>query len=333
MKVDEGAFAGQYDGIHFLSLSIVTRHAKIASMQRKHFVFLSGWIAAMLLLVLNFTIRPVPVFAEGPCPKGPIPGPYLIDCQLLEEQAFARRTEIITYTVEYGDTMWGIATQFGLDVDTLRYSNPTLFRNPDRLYVGQVVRILPFPGAIYEVKSGDTLESIAKKWHVSPEAIIRYAPNHVSADEHLAPGQELVIPSGRLDLNIPKPDPSPEATFAWPLRGWLSQGYSARHRAVDIATAWGAPVYAAGDGVVIRAGWLYTGYGFSVVIRHPNGLVTLYSHMTNPAVKVGDRVRRGQMIGVVGSTGNSTGPHVHFEVRKNGVRVNPLPYLPSLPPH
>jgi murein DD-endopeptidase MepM/ murein hydrolase activator NlpD len=299
-------------------------------MNRKHAVVLSAWVAAMLLAALSILLYPASASAADPCPQKPRKD---TDCALLWEQSLTERSEVITYTVQSGDTMWGIAMKFKLDVDTLRYSNPDLYRNPDRLYVGQVVRIPPFPGAIYKVKEGDTLESIAKKWHASPEAIIRYKPNHVSADSALTPGQELVIPGGRLDLNIPKPDTSPEATFAWPLRGWLTQGYSARHRAVDIATAWGAPVYAAGDGRVIRAGWLFTGYGFSVIIRHPNGLVTLYSHMTNPAVKTGDWVRRGQQIGVVGSTGNSTGPHVHFEVRKNGIRVNPLTYLPALPPH
>jgi len=301
-------------------------------MKRKSLWLISAWALALLLAGLGLMLRPAPTFAENPCPPYPVEGD-VSDCALLLQQLQNRRSHIITYTVQYGDTMWGIATRYGLDVDTLRYSNPDLYRNPDRLYVGQIVRILPFPGAIHTVKAGDTLASIARKWHVSPEAIIRYKPNKISADSALTPGQELVIPSGRLDLNIPKPDLSPEATFAWPLRGWISQGYSARHRAVDIATVWKAPVYAAGDGRVVRAGWLYTGYGFSVVIRHPNGLVTLYSHMTNPAVKVGDWVRRGQQIGLVGSTGNSTGPHVHFEVRKNGVRVNPLSYLPSLPPH
>ena len=300
-------------------------------MKRRSLLFLTLTAAALLLVGLTTILLPQTALAD-PCPK-PEKEQETPDCAWLWARATTRRPGVITYTVKYGDTMWGIATRYGLDVDTLRYSNPELYRNPDRLYVGQTVRILPFAGAIHRVKAGETLASIAQKWHVTPEAIIHYKPNHLSAHQSLTPGEELVIPGGRLDLNIPKPSLSPEATFAWPLRGWLTQGYSAKHRAVDIATVWKAPVYAVGDGRVIRAGWLYTGYGFSVVIRHPNGLVTLYSHMTNPAVKVGDWVRRGQQIGLVGSTGNSTGPHVHFEVRKNGVRVNPLNYLPSLPPH
>lgn len=304
-------------------------------MKNKHLLFMAGGMAAIMVVLLGLLIFPTaPALAEGgPCPPGPIPDLYPINCDILQKAARSHRTHIITYTVEYGDTMWGIANQFGLDVDTLRYCNPKLYRNPDYLTVGQVLRILPMPGAIHKVRAGETLASIAQKWHVSPEAIIRYLPNHLDDDKALEPGQELVIPGGRLDLNIPKPELSPASPLAWPLRGWLTQGYSARHRAVDIATAWGAPVYAADDGKVIRSGWLYTGYGFSVMIRHRNGLVTLYSHMTNPAIATGDWVRRGQMIGVVGSTGNSTGPHVHFEVRKDGTRVNPLDYLPALPPH
>ena len=299
-------------------------------MKRKYLLFLTLGAVA-LLAGLAMILLPQTALAD-PCPY-PKKKLERQDCALLWAQSSNQRSRVITYTVKYGDTMWGIATRYGLDVDTLRYSNPELYRNPDRLYAGQTVRILPFAGAIHQVRRGETLASIARKWHVTPETIIGYQPNHLKRGQTLTPGQEIIIPGGRLDLNIPKPSLSPEATFAWPLRGRLSQGYSAKHRAVDIATAWKAPVYAAAEGRVVRAGWLYTGYGFSVVIRHPNGLVTLYSHMTNPAVQVGDWVKRGQQIGLVGSTGNSTGPHVHFEVRKNGVRVNPLTYLPSLPPH
>jgi len=300
-------------------------------MKRKSLLFLAAWGAALLLAGFGLLFQPQPASAD-PCVKLPDGLLDQADCKLLREQMLRQRRGVITYTVQSGDTMWGIAAHFALDVDTLRNSNPELFHNPDRIYAGQAVRILPFPGAIYQVKRGESLAAIARKWNVSPEAITGYGTNHLQGGM-LTPGQEIVIPGGHLDLHIPKPALSPEATFAWPMRGWITQGYSAKHRGIDIATSWSAPIYAAGDGVVVRAGWLHTGYGFSVVIRHSGGLATLYGHMTNPSVHVGDHVRRGQQIGEVGSTGNSTGPHVHFEVRKNYVRVNPLPYLPALPPH
>ncbi|HEY53471.1 MAG TPA: M23 family metallopeptidase [Caldilineae bacterium] len=265
-----------------------------------------------------------------PCPQ-PDSAEYKICRQWWLAQR-KQRNEVTTYTVQSGDTLWSIAARFDLDVDTLRYSNPALMRNPDLLSVGTELRVLPFLGAIVKVKPGDTLAAIARRWNVAPEAITAYYPNHIPTGQ-VQPGQELVIPGGYLDLNIAPPAASPAATFAWPLRGWLTQRYSARHPAIDIATSYGATVYAAGDGIIVRAGWLFTGYGYSVIISHGNGLQTLYSHLKGPLVAVGQRVRRGQAIGAVGSTGRSTGPHVHFEVRKNGVRINPLPYLPPLPPH
>jgi murein DD-endopeptidase MepM/ murein hydrolase activator NlpD len=287
------------------------------------------FVFALTSVLVLFGSISAGVWAD-PCPD-PDSAEHEICRQWWLEQR-KQRGGVTTYSVQSGDTLWSIATRFDLDVDTLRYSNPALKRNPDVLAVGQQIRVLPFIGAIHQVKKGDTLASIARRWNVTPETVTAYSANRIHNGQ-VQPGQELVIPGGYLDLNIPRPAASPSAKFAWPLRGWLTQRYSARHRAVDVATSYGATVYAAADGAVVRTGWLFTGYGYSVIISHGNGFQTLYSHLKGPLVAVGQRVRRGQPIGAVGSTGRSTGPHVHFEVRKDGVRVNPLSYLPALPPH
>ncbi len=289
---------------------------------------LHGFLAVVFVIIL--AALPSLATAGGPCIDS-AEGDFEA-CQDAWAELHDRRAKIRTYSVRDGDTVWSIAKHFELDVDTLRYSNPVLMKNPDMLRIGAELRILPFLGAIYKVKPGDTLTSIARRWNVTPERITAYTANRIR-NRLVQPGQEVVIPDGYLSLNIAPPAASPSATVAWPLRGWLTQRYSARHPAIDVATSYGATVYAAGSGTVVRTGWLFTGYGYSVIINHGDGLQTLYSHLKGPLVSVGQWVRRGRAIGAVGSTGRSTGPHVHFEVRKNGERVNPLLYLPSLPPH
>ncbi len=244
-----------------------------------------------------------------------------------------RRRHFITYTVQPGDTLWGIARRFKVDIDTLRWCNPAIQRNPDRIWDGQQIRIPPRRGACYTVRPGDTLASIAKAWGVAPVDITAEPLNGLRQPYQLTPGQELFIPNGRKDLSrwLRKPRSVPGYDFAWPLVGTLTQRYSARHRALDIGTIYGAPVYAARGGVVIYASWARTGYGYTVIIDHGGGMRTLYSHLKGAWVHKGDRVRQGQLIGEAGSTGRSTGPHLHFEIRVNGRRMNPLDYLPPEP--
>ena len=108
----------------------------------------------------------------------------------------------------------------------------------------------------------------------------------------------------------------------------MTQGYKKYHLAVDIARANGTPVMAADSGYIVVAGWSNEGYGNYIVVDHGNGFQTLYGHLSKIFVKVGDAVGRGTVIGNMGSTGRSTGPHLHFEIRKSGVRLNPIGYLP-----
>jgi len=243
------------------------------------------------------------------------------------------RTAIETYTVEAGDTLWSIATQYNLDIDTLRWSNPDLERNPDLLVPGTSLTILPVNGVLYTVADGDNLAKIAEKFGVADVDIINYPGNALSEPFTLKSGQVLVIPNGRKEtISLPQPNSDLDYPLAWPLLGVITQGYfpdraKNPHYAIDIGAPYGSEVYAADAGTVIHAEWARTGYGFTIIIDHGNGMKTLYAHLKGTFVSQGNVVERGQLIGAVGSTGNSTGPHVHFEVRENNTRMNPLNYL------
>jgi murein DD-endopeptidase MepM/ murein hydrolase activator NlpD len=273
--------------------------------------------------------------AVTPLPA-PIPVPTAVQGDLVDEIDESEipwseqkgRDKLVSYAVQDGDTLWSIASRFGLDVDTLRWSNPELERNPDRLSPGMDLVILPVTGIYYTVEAGDTLSDIAQRYGVSEADILNYPLNHLTNPDAVQEGQKLVIPHGRKELLRPKPQLAPESPFAWPLAGTITQRFSDGHQAIDIGAPYASPVYAAREGRVTRSGWARTGYGYTVIIDHGDGLQSLYSHMKGEWVKVGDWVGRGQLIGEVGSTGNSSGPHVHFEVRVNGERVNPLDYLP-----
>jgi hypothetical protein len=242
------------------------------------------------------------------------------------------RPTIITYTIQPGDNDYAIAHRFGLDVDTLRFSNEWMRHNPDLIHPGKEVVILPLKGSYYTVAAGDTLQSIARRYGVPEADIVQFPLNQVNLAGLLRPGQKLVIPYGRLDYadRILPPAAANGYALAWPLRGTLTQGYRAGHLAIDIGSYYGAKVYASRGGRVTYArfspdGWL----GFRVIIVHDGGLKTSYSHLSGIFVEEGQTVTRGQVIGQLGSTGNSTGPHVHFEVWQGASKVNPLGLMPA----
>lgn len=241
------------------------------------------------------------------------------------------RTQLETYTVQDGDTLWSIAARFELDIDTLRWSNPELERNPDVLSVGTDLRIMPVIGVYHTVEAGDAVENIAAEYGVTVADVADYPPNGLFPPYRLTPGQGIIVPYGSKNAVLPPPAPAAEFPLAWPVAGIITQKYHADHAALDIGAPYGSTIYAAEAGTVKYAGWLETGYGYSVIIDHGDGRETWYNHLKGTLLQAGGYVERGAPIAEVGSTGHSTGPHVHFELRLDGERVNPAEYLPLNP--
>mgnify|MGYP005846154809 CR=1 FL=1 len=256
------------------------------------------------------------------------------------------RDTVTIYTVKPGDTLSTIGRRFGVTTGTIRYANN--MGQSDFLMVGQKLSIPPVSGVVYKVAKGDTIKTIASKFAVSEQAVADF--NYLAAPFTLSEGQELILP----DAKIPQPifaynsqpginppggyDTSaygfiPQAVsgkqgsgqFVWPTPSrYISQYFSWYHPAIDIAIP--GPIFAADAGVVVRSGWWAGGYGFAIQIDHRNGFVTTYAHMSRLDVSVNDSVDRGQIIGLMGSTGRSTGPHLHFTIQKNGQYLNPLEF-------
>jgi murein DD-endopeptidase MepM/ murein hydrolase activator NlpD len=250
--------------------------------------------------------------------------------------------EVTEYRVEDGDTVSSIAQKFGVSIDTIVWENG--LKSVDAIKPKQVLRILPVTGVRYKVSRGETIYSIAKKLQVDAQNIIDYPFNTFTDDETfaLAVGQELIVPDGIKPDEVvidtkkyatrtvaPIPGVVGEGNFMWPTSGTITQKYSWYHPAVDIANHSGPTVVASQGGTVVAAGWNAGGYGNYVIIDHGNGYQTLYGHMFNNSivVKAGDRVTQGQKLGLMGSTGRSTGTHLHFEIKFNGATLNPLSRL------
>ncbi|MBW7885475.1 MAG: M23 family metallopeptidase [Caldilineaceae bacterium] len=263
----------------------------------------------------------------------------LVDKKAQQE---APRQDIMYYQVKAGDTVLAIAAKYGLQPETLMWSNANIEQNPDRLSIGDELRILPIDGVLHVVKPGDTLSSLANKYDAAMQAIVDYAGNGLaSINDTLPVGKEIVIPGGAKPFAAPvvglpgaysveRPSDAlaGSGNFSWPGAGYISQGYWGGHPAVDIAGWLGSPVAAADSGYVVLAGGGWnSGYGNYVIIDHGNGYTTLYAHLNSIFVSAGETVSKGQQVGTMGNTGNSTGPHLHFEIRYSGVPYNPANYL------
>jgi murein DD-endopeptidase MepM/ murein hydrolase activator NlpD len=251
------------------------------------------------------------------------------------------REGVIDYTVQSGDTVSTIAEKFGISSDTILWQNK--LDDGDSIKIGDKLEILPVTGVAHTVQKGDTVESIAKKYGLpNAEALVEFPFNTFVNDETfaLAIGQTVVVPNGVMPsaAGVSAPAYATELTpnagtvvasgqFAWPTQGVITQGFYWYHPGVDIANNAEPNILAADSGTIIAEGWDVTGYGNRIIIDHGNGLQTLYAHMSAFYVTLGQTVVRGNAIGRMGSTGHSTGPHLHFEIHQNGIHLNPLNYL------
>jgi len=275
------------------------------------------------------------------------------------------RQEIVKYVVQEGDTVFGIAEKFGLQPETILWGNYfTLLDDPHNLTPGQELEILPVDGTLYEWQAGDGLNGVAKFFGVDPGTILDYPGNNLDpatigdyANPNIQPGTTLIVPGGRREfvswsapIGVTRENPAlarvlgPGAcdpisggavgygTFVWPTQKHYLSGYDyspkANHWGIDLAGQLGEGIFAVDAGVIVYAGWNNYGYGNMVIVDHGNGWQSLYAHMSEIYRFCGQSVGQGEAIGAIGSTGRSSGPHLHFELMSPGYKVNPWDFLP-----
>lgn len=283
-----------------------------------------------------------PASATVPLPT--LSGSVLLKPNPASNNPLVTNRDIQVYQVRGGDTLAQIAASYGISVDTILWENNLASANT--IHPGQELKILPVSGVEHTVQKGETVFSIAKQYGVDPGEILDY--NNIEIADFIQVGDQLLIPNGvkqtpatpqrqqyladlqREDYQkvaVPADFQGSSTNFIWPEPAGrkLSQGFSPRHPAVDIPCR-DCAVVAAADGIVEIAGW-QGGYGYTILLNHGNGVTTRYGHASKLLVTAGQHVTQGQEIMISGSTGNSTGPHLHFEIIFNGKAANPLNYV------
>lgn len=252
------------------------------------------------------------------------------------------RDKIIYYTIKPGDSVSTIANEFEISVNTILWENNLSAYSLIR--PGNQLAILPVTGVTHKVVKGENLSKIAGKYNIEEEEIME--ANKITDVSKLTINQKLIIPDGRkvryasyvspsytglsVIKNLVAPSGSKPVSgnkMNWPTQGHrITQYYSWRHYGLDIANKIGTPIYAADAGTIEYVGW-GKGYGNQIVINHGGGKKTRYAHLSKTYISKGDKVAKGQSIAAMGSTGWSTGSHLHFEVIINGRKYNPLNYI------
>lgn len=240
--------------------------------------------------------------------------------------------KISRHTVRKGENLWTISRRYGVNVESIAGSNNL---RSSFLQSGQKLEIPRQKGIIYRVKRGQSLWDIARLYKIPLKEITEC--NNLTSNQ-IKPGQMIFLPKAKLpyEQRIRFVSYSPSQRFIKPVKGWVSSGFGYRrhpiyqqvmfHEGIDLVASYGSRIRAAASGKVIFSGWK-GGYGLAVILRHPNGYTTTYAHNKRNLVKAGQYIKQYQTIALLGDTGTSTGPHVHFEIRKNGKPLNPTSYI------
>ncbi|HNV43582.1 MAG TPA: M23 family metallopeptidase [Exilispira sp.] len=236
------------------------------------------------------------------------------------------------YKVQVGDNLWTISKKFEISVDSIYSANISTLKNPHILSAGMTLRIPSNIGIVVKAKNSQDLKKIIDQYDVDELSL--FIANQVANFDELASKDEIFLPN----VELPQTEKLKAygIAFGYPAKGYISSRMGYRkdpftgqrrfHSGLDISNVMGTPIYAAYDGVVVFVG-PNGGYGNCVIISHPLGYSTLYGHLSKILVKVGQRVSKGSKIALMGSTGRSTGSHLHFEIRKFGKILNPLSYM------
>lgn len=238
-----------------------------------------------------------------------------------KEKKLAERIKV--HKVKSGETLWDIAHQHGLNIDSLIGANN--ISNMNNIKPGQEFKVLPVKGIIYRVSPGESIASIAEKFEIKKETIMK--DNDIKDASTLKIDQKLLLRGAKPEFSY---QDRLEKKFMYPINTRITSYYGPRwgriHEGIDFAAPMGSPIRAVSSGRVVYSGWA-SGYGKVVIIQHQRGLKTLYAHNSKLLVRLGESVAKGEVITRSGNTGNSTGPHLHFEVQVNGRPENPLNYI------
>lgn len=247
------------------------------------------------------------------------------------------RDKMVSYKVQKGDTLESISKKFDVSINSIKWANNL---GDDEVKEGAILKVPPVTGVVHKVASGDSVYSIAKKYKTEAQNIVNFPFNEFEDLDTFAlkVGQIVYVPNGVIKEEYTgtytKPVYKPvhagvvgSSSFTWPTSGNITQYPTWYHMALDIADGGSPPVIASDRGTVIFSGCLRYGYGCHVIVDHGNGYQTLYAHLQSLSVNAGEVVSQGQTVGIMGSTGRSTGTHLHFEIRSGGVLLNPLNLL------